>query len=139
MQFILYTEPRTKKNSMQPIPYKGRTIMIPSKAYKKFLNECKPQIESILSLNSKGCSFPLTGYYNVQAVYYMKARRVVDISNLHNALHDVLTACNVLEDDDCLHIGSTDGSFVQYDKDNPRIEVLLTDCTYPKAWEGKQR
>ena len=138
MQFTLYAEPRTKKNSQIPIQVKGHTILIPSDAYKKFLKECRPQIESILLLNSTGCSFPLDGFYNVKAVYYMKARRVVDISNLHGALHDVLTACNVLVDDDCLHIGSTDGSFVQYDKDNPRIEITLTDCTYPKAWERKE-
>jgi len=50
----------------------------------------------------------------------------VDLTNLHEALHDILVKCEVLEDDNCKIIAATDGSRVMYDKDNPRTEVVIT-------------
>ena len=65
---------------------------------------------------------------NVKAIYYMPTRRVVDITNLHSALHDVLVKAGVLQDDNSRIVVSTDGSRVRYDKDNPRTEVEITRC-----------
>jgi hypothetical protein len=138
MHITLHVKPRTKKNSQIPIPIGKRIILLPSAAYKKYLAECRDELRSILP-TMEGCSFPLSGYYNCACVYYMDARRIVDLSNLNSALHDMLQDCGVIVNDDCMHIGSSDGSFVQYDKDNPRLEITLTDCTYPKAWEERKK
>ena len=64
---------------------------------------------------------------NIKAIYYMPTRRVVDITNLHSALHDVLVHYQVIEDDNCKIVVSTDGSRVRYSKENPRTEVEITD------------
>ena len=63
---------------------------------------------------------------NVKAIYYMPTRRKVDITNLHEALHDVLTHYAVVADDNSNIIAATDGSRVRYDKTNPRTEVTIT-------------
>jgi len=35
-------------------------------------------------------NYTITRPINIKAIYYMPTRRVVDITNLHSALHDVL-------------------------------------------------
>lgn len=64
---------------------------------------------------------------NVKAVYYMPNRRRVDLINLHEALHDILVHYKVLADDNCKIIVSTDGSYVDVDKWEPRTEVTITE------------
>ena len=49
------------------------------------------------------------------------------VTNLHEALHDMLVHCGVLADDNCTIIVSTDGSRVMYDKNKPRTEVEITE------------
>ena len=64
---------------------------------------------------------------NVMAVYYMPNNRRVDLTNLHEALHDILVHYKVIKDDNCKIIVSTDGSYVDVDKWHPRTEVTITD------------
>ena len=71
-------------------------------------------------------NIPIIDYpINLKALYYMPSRRKVDLINLHEALHDSLVAANVLLDDNCNIIVSTDGSHVFYDKINPRTEIYI--------------
>ena len=58
----------------------------------------------------------------------MDTRRVVDITGLHQALHDILVKGGVLKDDNSNIVASTDGSRVRYDKDNPRTEVEIMEA-----------
>lgn len=53
--------------------------------------------------------------------------RRVDLTNLHEALHDILVHYGVLSDDNCKIIVSTDGSYVDVDKWEPRTEVTITE------------
>ena len=64
---------------------------------------------------------------NVKSVYYMPNNRRVDLTNLHEALHDILVHYGVLVDDNSKIIVSTDGGYVDVDKWNPRTEVTITD------------
>ena len=84
-------------------------------------------LNSVRSKN--GIRKPIKTPVNVKAIYYMGKRRVVDISNLHACLHDVLVNAAILEDDSCRIIVGTDGSRVRYDKDNPRTEVEIEEIT----------
>lgn len=63
---------------------------------------------------------------NVAAKFYMPTRRRVDLTNLNEALHDILVNYGILTDDNAKIIVSTDGSRVYWDKENPRIEVIIT-------------
>ena len=57
----------------------------------------------------------------------MPTRRAVDLTNLNEALHDILVKGQVLVDDNAKIIVSTDGSRVHLDRENPRTEVKITE------------
>lgn len=120
MKFTLDVIPRTKKNSQQIIFVKGRRLIIPSKPYQKFEKDCLSQIEDKLR---KNISSPV----NIKATFYVKERRRVDLTNLLEALDDVLVKAEVIEDDCRDIIASHDGSRVYHDKEKPRIEVEIEE------------
>ena len=57
----------------------------------------------------------------------MPTKRRVDLTNLMEATHDILVHCGVLADDNSKIIVSVDGSRVEYDKNNPRTEIEITE------------
>lgn len=120
LTFTIYGNPKTKKNKSQIIVNKstGRPIIIPSKAYLQYEKDCG------LQLKGKGLNidYPV----NLKAVYYRQDRRKCDLSNLHEALQDILVKYNVIKDDNFTIIVSHDGSRVEIDKENPRTEVEIT-------------
>lgn len=59
------------------------------------------------------------------SVLHADSRRV-DLTNLLEAIDDVLVHTRVLEDDNSNIIVSHDGSRVLYDKENPRTEVYIS-------------
>lgn len=120
MQFTIPIEPRTKKNSQQIIIVGGRPMIIPSKSYKEFEEAALWYIEKI------GIDYPV----NVKAHFYMRTKRRVDLTNLLEALDDVLVKGGMLLDDNYKIIASHDGSRVFFDKDNPRIEVEIERSNY---------
>lgn len=114
MKIYLDVIPRTKKNSQQIIFSKGRTIIIPSKYYKEFEKECLMQIKDRQKID-----YPV----NVEATFYMPTRRKVDLTNLLEAVDDMLVKAEVIQDDNRDIIAGHDGSRVYYDKEHPRIEI----------------
>ena len=118
MIFTIPLTPITKKNSSQIIQCYGRPMIIPSKQYRQYEKDCK-----IFMPHGEPINRPI----NVKALYYMPTRRKVDLVNLHSALHDILTKHEVITDDNCEIIVSTDGSRVYYDKANPRTEITITE------------
>ena len=69
----------------------------------------------------------ITDAVNMACKYYMPTRRKVDLCNLLAATCDILVAANVLEDDNSRIVASHDGCEVLYDKQNPRVEITLSD------------
>lgn len=97
-------------------------MVIASERYKKYEETVAP---ALLDL-AKNEGFPITQQVNIKAVYYMPTKRRVDLCNLHEALCDVLVKYGILEDDNSKIVFSMDGSFVDYDKENPRTEIEIT-------------
>lgn len=64
---------------------------------------------------------------NVRCVYYMKTARRVDLANLIEATTDILVKANVLEDDNSKIVAAHDGSRVEHDKKNPRVEIWIEE------------
>lgn len=124
MRLTLYGDPVTKKNS-QRILYKftkfGRKtpFIAPSKAYVDYEMECLRQIKRPRS--------PISARVNVKCVYYMKTARRVDLANLIEATTDILVKARVLEDDNSKIVAAQDGSRVDYDKQNPRVEIWIEE------------
>lgn len=123
--FTVLGSPRTKKNSQRMIPVtardtgKTRMIPLPSAAYEQYKNDFIWQIPHTVK-NKK-----IAVKVNLKCVYYMDTRRKVDLVNLHEAVQDILVDAGVLLDDNSDIIGSTDGSRVLYDKQNPRVEIEI--------------
>lgn len=63
---------------------------------------------------------------NVQGVFYMPTRRECDLTNMLEALCDVLSDAGVISDDNYKVVAGHDGSRVLYDKEHPRTEVIIT-------------
>ena len=61
----------------------------------------------------------------MKALFFMPTRRKVDLTNLLEALDDVLVEAGVLEDDHSGILVSHDGSRVLYDKQHPRTEIVI--------------
>lgn len=127
IKFTIQIEPRTKKNH-QEIRFNlrtGKRFVAPSRQYEIYLT--KTTIMLAAARLQQHIQEPIDKPVNVKALYYMGSRRVVDISNLHECLHDVLVNAGILADDSCRVIVSTDGSRVRYDKDIPRTEVEIEE------------
>lgn len=118
--------PITKKNHMRILKARGRHFLAQSEQYTAYEQECMMQIPQY---TRQSIADPV----NVRTVYFMPTHRRVDLTNLMEATHDILVRANVLQDDNCNIIKTVDGSCVEYDKENPRVEIEIT------RYEGKSR
>lgn len=119
LKLILRGQPITKKNSQQIIRAGNRRMVIPSPQYRQYEKDCLWQISAKAK---QRIDIPV----NVQCIYYMPTRRKVDLVNLLEATNDILVSGGVLEDDNCRIIAAHDGSRVDYDKHNPRVEITIS-------------
>ena len=120
MHLILYGDPRTKKNSARILRTRsGTPFVAPSKAFEDYQTACLWQIRAPPA--------PLSARLNVQCVYYMKTARRVDLANLIEATTDILVKAKVLEDDNSKVVAGHDGSRVEIDRKNPRVEIEITE------------
>lgn len=134
IKLVINRIPITKKNHQQILVNKatGKRFIAPSTQYKIYEKECA------LELKGQYEGEPIDYPVNVKALYYMPTRRRVDLTNLHEALHDILVYCNILKDDNCKIIVSTDGSRVLYDRNNPRTEVFITRIEEEYIWHQER-
>lgn len=119
LRFTINLTPVSKKNHQQIIFNRntGQRMVIPSPQYKQYEHDA-------------AWFMPPTkaeGQVNIKALFYMPTRRRVDLTNLLEALNDILVKYGVIEDDNSNVVVSVDGSRVLYDKENPRTEVEITE------------
>ena len=132
IKFTLPVKPVTKKNSGQIItnPRTGRPFLIPSTQYKQFEKDCLPYLYRVKQ-EAGVIDYPV----NVECVFYMDARRKVDLSNLLNAVDDTMVASGFFLDDNRDIIAGHDGSRVFHDNVNPRIEIKITEIKDYVQWK----
>lgn len=101
---------RSKKNSQQMIfnPRTKKPMIIQSKLYLEFEKECK----NYLWEHQYNIDYPI----NLKCTFYVGDRRKRDLTNLENAIADVLVKYHVIEDDNYNIIQSWDGSRILYEK-----------------------
>lgn len=120
LRIWIHGDPRTKKNSQQIRRRGDRHWIAPSDAYRQYAADCALQIPSIARLH-------IDKPVNVQCVYHMATRRKVDLVNLLEATLDILVMADVLADDNSRIAASHDGSRVQYDRERPGVDILITE------------
>lgn len=118
IKFTINIAPITKKNHQQIIYNRktGAPMVIPSKQYLQYEKAARNFLPFLNTIEEP---------VNVKAVFYMPTRRRVDLVNLQEALLDILVKYGILADDNCKIVFSMDGSYVDYDKYNPRTEVEI--------------
>ena len=119
MRFTIQLTPITKKNHQQILRNKatGKPFVVPSAQYKQYERDAMwfiPKGDTI--------DYPV----NVKCLFYMPTHRRCDLTNLLEAIDDIMVKAGLLADDSYTVIVGHDGSRVLYDKQNPRTEVEIT-------------
>lgn len=129
IKFTLPVRPVTKKNNGRIVMRGNYPILLPSEQYLKFEKESLPYFIHVK--NTAGViNYPV----NCECIFYMDARRRVDLANLLNAVDDAMVKSGLIIDDNRDIIAGHDGSRVLHDKSNPRIEITITELTDYVQW-----
>ena len=131
--FVIYAEPRSKKNSQQIAfnPQTKRPFVTQSKAYKDFSKEVIKQIR----MNGFAPKEPINYPINIKYVFFKSTKRLCDGLNLSAAMDDILTVAQVIGDDHRDIVAGHDGTRVFYDRENPRVEVTITPLVNYERWK----
>ena len=131
-QAMIPLNPRTKKNS-QKIIMNRRThspMIVQNDKYKQYEKDAGWFLKRLAS--------PIAVPVNVKCVFYRDSARRVDLTNLLEAIDDILIKYKILEDDNFEIIVAHDGSRVYIDRENPRTEIEITRIsTYNQEKEEK--
>ena len=149
IDIIIPVEARTKKNNPRILWKKAdkpfqikfgkwvaceigyRPMIIPSEGNEEFETAVIPYFKEVLKTTGI-INYPI----NIKALYYRSSKRRVDLSNLHEALHDAMVKSGLILDDNRDIIAAHDGSRVYYDKFNPRIEITITELKDYAQWNN---
>ena len=118
MKFTIPLVPVSKKNSQRIVLAGTRYIPLPSQKYTDY----ERQAVFFIPRLREPISYPV----NVKCLFYMPTKRRCDLTNMLEAIDDVMVKHRLLADDNYSIIVSHDGSRVLYDKQNPRTEVYIT-------------
>lgn len=119
--------PRTKKNSQQIMVnrHTGKPFITQSKKYKEYEKDAG----WFLKIPDKPIETPV----NVKCVFYRESQIRCDLTNLLEAIDDILVSYGILSDDNFTVIVSHDGSRVYVDKDNPRTEITIESVNFSEV------
>ena len=118
---VIRMNPKTKKNTQKIIRNKrtGAYMIVQSDAYKQY--------EKFAGLYLPRLAQPISKPVNVKCIFYRDSERRCDLTNLLEAIDDILVHYGILEDDNFHIIHSHDGSRVFVDRNKPRTEIVIED------------
>ena len=111
-------KPRTKKNSQQILKAGNKRWIGPSKEALAFERQCGWWVKQAYRLK-------IAEPVNVRVRFFMESKRKVDLTNLLEAIDDVLVKYEVVADDNANIIAGHDGSRVYVDRVSPRLEIEI--------------
>ena len=119
ISFTIELPPISKKNSQRIMVNRrtGKPFIMPSEQYKRY----EDAVTAFFVPADVYIDYPV----NVKCFFYMPTRRRCDLTNLLEAIDDVMVKSGLLADDNFTVIESHDGSRVLYDKERPRTEVYI--------------
>lgn len=111
---------RSKKNSQQILLNNktGKLFVSQSDLYKQFEQECA----YFLNKYKMNIDYPI----NIKSTFYVPDKRKRDLTNLENAIADILVKYNVVADDNYNIIAGWDGSRIIYDKNREETIIEIT-------------
>lgn len=122
--YLILIEPRTKKNSQQVVYNKTthRTMLLPCKEYRQYEKDCG----YFINMPDAPIDYPV----NIECRFYRKNYHRCDLTNLLEAIDDILVKYGVIADDNFKIVAGHDGSRVLVDKEHPRTEIYITRLEY---------
>lgn len=137
LKFVIPAPPRTKKTHQRIVRTGPRPKILPSKQYEEWFRSAMwHAIEIRRDLSEAGVLLPIIGPVSVCALFYRDAE-IGDATGYYQALGDWLQSpiktasgkvrrngAGIILDD--RQIRDWDGSRLLKDRDNPRIEVVIT-------------
>ena len=120
IKFTIPENPIPKKNNMQIAVNKqtGRPFVVPSKRYREY--------QALADWYIKKPMTPINYPVNIQCLFYRKNKVRCDLTNLLEAIDDIMVDAGLLADDNFNIIVSHDGSRVYIDSEHPRTEITIT-------------
>lgn len=112
---------RSKKNSQELIynPKTKKPMIIQSKLYRQFEKDCSYFLKKYQS----NINYPV----NLKCSFYVNDKRKRDLTNLENAIADILVKYQVIEDDNYNIIAGWDGSRIIYrPEQDPETIIEIT-------------
>lgn len=108
----------SKKNSVMTMCRNNRALHFPSNKYREWHKEASQQLIGVPKIPN-----------NMPLIYcfYAPDNRKSDLSNKLESVNDLLVDCGILEDDNWFVLSEYRVRFMGVDKENPRVEILLTD------------
>lgn len=121
IKYTIPLPPVTKKNSMQIVQNKktGRPFLLPSAKYREYEKEAAWFLKPLPSR-------PIDCPVNIECRFYLPTRRRTDLTNLLEAVDDLMVNARIIEDDHYGIVAAHDGSRCFWDKENPRTEIVIT-------------
>lgn len=126
IKYTIKLAPVSKKNSQQILtnPKTGRPFIMPSKKYKEY------EREAVWFLKPTPPR-PIECRVNIKCLFYLPTRRRTDLTNLLEAVDDLLVHAGIIADDHYGIVEAHDGSRCFVDKNNPRTEITITRIIEP--------
>lgn len=112
--------PVVKKNNQQVVGSGKSRRKINTPAYNAWLHNAEAQIAHY------GHVEPIDYPVNISYRFYLGKSYNSDLSNLIEGPQDLLVAAQIITDDNWKIVASLDGSRVELDPTNPRVEILIT-------------
>lgn len=121
IHFTIPLNPISKKNSQQIFVNRntGKPFIMPSPKFTEYETAAMYFVPHVW--HKAAIDYPV----NVKCLFYMNTRRKCDLTNMLEAVDDIMVKAGLLSDDNYTIIESHDGSRVLYDKKNPRTEVFI--------------
>ena len=113
--------PKTKKNSQEirRNRFTGKPFVAQNKAYQQYENDAGWFL-------TQRPPTPISQPVNVKCVFYRSSNLRCDLTNLLEAIDDILVKYQIIKDDCFTILVSNDGSMVYVDKERPRTEITIT-------------
>lgn len=130
LKYVIKGEPRTKKNYMM-IAGSGARCPVCGKHHKQWIRQGAAHDkykETAVWFLRPAPPKPIDYAVNVKCLFYMGTHGIVDQLNLSAAIDDLLVEVGILKDDNSRIVVSHDGTRVLYDKENPRVEIYITEA-----------
>ena len=120
---LIPLNPRTKKNNQKIVKNsKTKALMIVQ-------NDRYKQYERDSGWFLKKIPEPISEPVNVKCLFYRDTERRCDLTNLLEAIDDILVKYKILADDNFKIIAGHDGSRVYVDRKHPRTEIEITSMS----------